>query len=45
MSKEETMEVLADDLMKHYEPPAEGEMEQMYDAMVGSASEEYQIAH
>jgi hypothetical protein len=42
---DEIMEILADDQMKHSEPPTEEEMEGMYDALVGSASEEYQTAH
>jgi hypothetical protein len=41
----EIMEILADDQMKHGEPPTEEELEGMYDAMVGSASQEYQVAH
>jgi len=45
MSKEEIMEVLADDQMRYGEVPTEAEIEDMYDAMVGSASEEYQTAH
>jgi hypothetical protein len=45
MSNDEIMEMLADDHMKHGEPPTEEEMEGMYDAMVGSAPQEYQIAH
>jgi hypothetical protein len=45
MSNEELMETLADDQMKHGEPPAEEDIDDMYDAMVGSASEEYQTSH
>jgi hypothetical protein len=45
MSKEEIMEALADDQMKHAESPAETAIDDMYDAMAGSASQEYQIAH
>jgi hypothetical protein len=45
MSNDEIMETLADDQMKHGEPPTEAEIEDMYDAIVGSASQEYQIAH
>jgi hypothetical protein len=44
MSNDEIMEMLADDQMKHGEAPTDAEMEQIYDAMVGSASEQYQIA-
>jgi hypothetical protein len=45
MSKEEIIEALADDQMKHGEPPTEAEIDDTYDAMVGSASEEYQTSH
>ena len=39
------MEVLADDQMKHAEVPEDATLDEMYDAMAGSASEEYQNAH
>jgi hypothetical protein len=43
--KDEIMEILADDQMKHGEYPVDEEMEEMYDAIVGSASREYRTAH
>ena len=43
--KDEIMEILADDQMKHGEYPEEGELEEMYDAIAGSESREYQTAH
>jgi hypothetical protein len=45
MSKEQIMELLADDQMKHGEPPDEELLDSMYDALVESAPREYQIAH
>jgi len=45
MSKEEITELLADDQMKHSEPPDEELLDAMYDALVGSASREYVNAH
>jgi hypothetical protein len=45
VDNDEIMEMLADYQMKHGEPPTEADIEGMYDAIVGSASQEYQIAH
>jgi hypothetical protein len=44
-TQDDIMELFADDQMKHAEAPSSEEMDEMYDAMVGSASEEYQNAH
>jgi hypothetical protein len=43
--KDEIMEILADDQMKHAEAPSDEELHEMYDVIVGSASREYETAH
>jgi hypothetical protein len=42
---DEIMEYLADDQLKHAEAPSNQELEEIYDALVGSGSEEYRIAN
>lgn len=44
LTNDDIMEFLADDQMKHAEPPSDAEMGQMF-AMVGSESQEYRTAH
>jgi len=39
------MEILEDDQLRHGEVPDDELLDSMYDALVGSASLEYQLAH